>query len=138
MVFFIILEDLNKKELDFVFQKFNFSSKFILKYDYGIIRRKNILIELERVNKNSEIYEILKKISTEIIVLIYIQCDNSNIKTKIKKYLYELSKIKPIIRGEDLLNLGFNPGKEFKIKLEKYFLKQLDMKRPTKDMILKG
>ena len=138
MVFFIILEDLNKKELDFVFKKFNFSSKFILKYDYGIIRRKNILMELEKANKNSEIYKVLEKISTEIIVLIYIQCENKNIKVKIKKYLYELSEIKPIIKGVDLLNLGYKPGKEFKIKLEEYFLKQLDMKKPTKDTILKG
>ena len=137
LVFLIILENLEKKELDLVFKKFNFSNKFIEKYDYGILIRGKILKQLESADKNSDIYNTLKNISMEIIVLIYIQNKKEKIKEKIENYIYTLSKIKPLIRGEDLLKNGELPGVEFKNKLNAYFMKQLDMEEPTKEKILK-
>ncbi|UUV18486.1 CBS domain-containing protein [Fusobacteria bacterium ZRK30] len=137
LVFLIILENLEKKELDLVFKKFNFSNKFIEKYDYGILIREKILDKLDSANKNSDIYNALKNISMEIITLIYIQNRKEKIKIKIENYIYNLSKIKPLIRGEDLLKNGDVPGVEFKEKLNTYFMKQLDMEEPTKEKILK-
>ncbi|MEI6857834.1 CBS domain-containing protein [Psychrilyobacter sp.] len=137
LVFLIILENLNKKELDLVFKKFNFSNKFIEKYDYGILRREKILEQLESANKNSDTYKALSNISMEIITLIYIQNRKEKIKIKIEDYIYILSKIKPLVRGEDLLKNGEFPGIEFKGKFNTYFMKQLDMEDPTKEKILK-
>lgn len=137
LVFLIILENLDKKELDLVFKKFDFSNKFIGKYDYGILLREKILDQLELADKNSDIYKALNNISMEIIILIYIQNRDKNIEIKIKNYIYNLSKIKPLIRGEDLLKNGELPGIEFREKLNIYFMKQLNMKNPTKEKILK-
>ncbi|MGB6129037.1 MAG: CBS domain-containing protein [Psychrilyobacter sp.] len=137
LVFLIILENLEKKELDLVFKKFNFSNKFIEKYDYGILIRERILEKLDSVDKKSDIYNALKNISMEIITLIYIQNKNEKIKIKIEDYIYNLSKIEPLISGKDLLKNGELPGVEFKEKLNDYFMKQLDMKEPTKEKILK-
>lgn len=136
LVFLIILENLEKKELDLVFKKFNFSNKFIEKYDYGILMREKILDKLDSADKNSEIYNALKNISMEIITLIYIQNRKEKVKIKIENYVYRLSKMKPLIRGEDLLKNGVVPGVEFKEKLRVYFMKQLDMEEPTKEKIL--
>ncbi|WP_028855699.1 CBS domain-containing protein [Psychrilyobacter atlanticus] len=137
LVFLIILENLEKKELDLVFKKFNFSNKFIEKYDYGILIREKILEQLESADKNSDIYNALKNISMEIITLIYIQNRKEKIKIKIENYIYSLSKMKPLIRGEDLVKNGELPGREFKDKLNAYFMKQMDMEEPTKEKILK-
>jgi len=137
LVFLIILENLEKKELDLVFKKFNFSNKFIEKYDYGILIRERILDRLKRSNKNSDIYKALNNISMEIIILIYIQNRDKKIEVKIEKYIYTLSKVKPLIRGRDLLENKEIPGKKFKEKLDAYFMKQLNMERPTKEKILK-
>ena len=137
LVFLIILENLEKKELDLVFKKFDFSNKFIEKYDYGILIREEILKELKLANKNSEIYKALNNISMEIIILIYIQNRDRNIEEKIKIYIYTLSRIKPIIRGRDLLKNNEIPGVEFKEKLDIYFMKQLNMEDPTREKLLK-
>lgn len=137
LVFLIILENLEKKELDLVFKKFNFSNKFIEKYDYGILIREKILEQLESADKNSDIYRALNNISMEIIILIYIQNRKETIKLKIENYIYKLSKIKPLVRGEDLLKDGQLPGIEFKEKLNTYFMRQLDMEDPSKEKILK-
>ncbi len=137
LVFLIILENLEKKELDLVFKKFNFSNKFIEKYDYGILIREKILEQLESADKNSDIYRALNNISMEIIILIYIQNRKETIKLKVENYIYKLSKIKSLVRGEDLLKDGQLPGIEFKEKLNTYFMRQLDMEDPSKEKILK-
>ena len=137
LVFLIILENLEKKELDLVFRKFNFSNKFIEKYDYGILIREKILEGLENSVKNSDIYKALDNISMEIILLIYIQNRKKKIKIKIENYIFTLSKMIPIIKGKDLIEHGEFPGKEFKKKLNDYFMKQMDMEKPTKEKILK-
>jgi tRNA nucleotidyltransferase (CCA-adding enzyme) len=137
IVLFIILENLKEEELNLVFKKFDFSEKLISKYTYGISRGKNVLVELEKDTKNSEIYKTLKDLTSEIIILIYIQSRNDETKTKIHRYLYKLSKKKPIVDGKILLELGYKPGKQIKIDLENYFMKQLDLKDPTLEMILK-
>ncbi len=136
IVFLVILENLKKQQLDLVFQKFNFSKKFIEKYDYGIVRRMEITKNLIGADKNSKIYIALENISLEVILLIYIQNKDSVIRKKIKKYLYYLRVQSNIIKGKDLIELGLNPGKEFREKLGEYFLKQLDMENPTKYKLL--
>ena len=137
LVFLIILENLEKKELDLVFRKFNFSKRFIERYDYGILMRENILEQLESTNKNSDIYRALKNVSMEIIVLIYVQNENIAVRAKLKNYIYILNKIKPLVRGGDLLKMGLLPGIEFKNKLDIYFMKQLDTGEVNKEKILK-
>ena len=138
LVFLIILENLEKKELDLVFKKFNFSNRFIEKYDYGILMRDRILKQLASADKNSDIYKALNNISMEIIVLIYIQNKDLKIRAKLENYIYILDKIKPLIKGKDLLKMGLSPGIEFKNKLNDYFMKQLDTDEVNKEKILKG
>jgi hypothetical protein len=69
--------------------------------------------------------------------LIYIQNRDKKTEIKIENYIYTLSKIKPLIRGRDLLKNKEIPGVDFKEKLDIYFMKQLNMEIPTKEKILK-
>ncbi|RUA06484.1 MAG: tRNA nucleotidyltransferase, partial [Fusobacteria bacterium] len=138
LVLLIISENLKKEELIFVLKKFDFSKKFISKFSYETTKKESILKKLMTSTKNSEIYSTLEGVSIEFIILIYIQTNENKIMEKIEKYLYKLSKSKPLITGKDLIELGITPGKEFKKKLDEYFMKQLDLELPTKNKLLKG
>lgn len=138
LVLLIISENLKKEELIFVLKKFDFSKKFISKFSYETTKKESILKKLMTSTKNSEIYSTLEEVSIELIILIYIQTNENKIMEKIEKYLYKLSKSKPLITGKDLIELGITPGKEFKKKLNEYFMKQLDLELPTKNKLLKG
>ncbi len=52
-----------------------------------------------------------------------------------KIYQEELEDIEPLISGEDLKKWGMQPGPQLGDRLEKLFLKQLDMKNPSRDKL---
>lgn len=128
IIFFILLENLEKNEFNQVLIKFDFTNKQIKKYNYGILKKTEILEKIKKIDLNSEIYIILNKISIETIVILMVESQNSDEESyrKIKKYLFEIKDVKPKIRGEDLIKKGIKPNKFFKSKLNYYFMLQLD------------
>ncbi len=119
----VLLEDLKKDELDFIFKRFNFSNDFIKKYDFGINMRRERVSLLKEANGNDEIYLALKDLSLEIVILIYVT--NEDIGNKVKKYIEKIKNIKRLVRGRDLIEMGYEPNDNFKSYLEELYLVQL-------------
>lgn len=136
MAFLILMEDLKSDELELIFNKFSFSHEFRKKYEYGIKKRTDLLSKLGKIDKNSEIYDILEVINLEVLFLLYIEGDG-NARDKIWKYIYFLSKIKPLVTGRDLIDRGYKPGAEFRKILTEIFYKQLDFKDLTREKLLR-
>lgn len=124
--FLLLLEDLDSKTLNKIFEKFVFPQKFILKYDYGIKKRNKIFNKLKNIQKKSEIYMELNNLSDEVLILLLITNRNDKIKQNILEYINYLKEIKPIYTGKDLIELGYKKGPEFKDILKKLFIYQLD------------
>ncbi len=119
----VLFEDLKKEDLDFIFRRFNFSKDFIKKYDFGINMRRERVKLLEKASSNDEIYLALKDLSLEVVILIYIT--NESVSEKVKKYVEEIRKIKKLIGGKDLINMGYEPNDNFRTYLEELYLIQL-------------
>ncbi|MBZ4683558.1 MAG: domain containing protein [Fusobacteriales bacterium] len=82
---------LDTKDLKTIFHRFGFKNKFIKKISIGINERRNIAEKLRYLNKNSEIYFLLKNIPLEIIYLI--KYAYPEIENKIDIYLNKLKDI---------------------------------------------
>ncbi len=134
--FLVVLENLNSDELNLVFSKFGFSGSFKKKYHLGSTKRKKILKELSIARKNSRIYDILKEITNEIIVLLYLE-GNQDLKENIEKYVYSLRNAECIVGGRDLIEMGGTPGDHFKDILQEVFYFQLDNPESEKEELLK-
>lgn len=93
----------------------------------------HILESLTNRLPKSKIYQLLKPIPVEALVLGY--SDANLAKTKrniIADYLLNMRQIKPIITGDDLIQWGEKPGKNFQTILWQLFVAQLDGKINTK------
>lgn len=92
-----------------------------------------VIGSLADITKKSGIYQILKPIPLEAIVLTFCYTDISDTqRTKIGDYLHNLRKMKPIINGDDLIEWGEKPSKNFERLLKDIFQNQLDCKIKTK------
>ncbi len=136
MVFLILMEDLKSDEMELVFNKFSFSQEFRKKFEYGIRSREAILSKLKKADKNSEIYDILNGISLEVLVILYLEGKRST-REKIGGYIFNISKVHPIITGKDLIEMGYKPGPEFREILNRMLYRQLDSQNVTKEELLK-
>lgn len=137
LLFLLVLtSQLTSQELNIVFLKFGYQKSFSNNYSIGIYQREEILKNLENCSLPSDIYELLNKYPDETIILLGLESSSSN-KRKIKSYLFKLKRKIAIIKGEDLIKLGLLPGPDFKGYLQKAFSIQLNMKKPTRDSILK-
>ncbi len=88
---------------------------------------------LAETTKKSDIYNILKPFPLEAIVLAFCNTNISETqRTKIGDYLLNLRPIKPIINGDDLIEWGEKPSKNFERLLKDIFHHQLDGKIKTK------
>ncbi len=79
---------------------------------------------LLKVNKNSEIYNILKDYPTEF--LLFLGAYNPDLKKKISYFILKLKNIENVISGKDLVNLGFPKNRIISFTLKKIFDKVLD------------
>lgn len=120
----IILENLNQKQLDFMFELFKFKTKFIKKYDFGINMREELINKLEKADELSDLYFLLNKLSDELLVFLHIT--NQKVKNKIEIYIDEVKFVKPLLTGKHLKQLGYKPGKEFKQILQHAFALQIN------------
>ncbi|WP_321328760.1 CBS domain-containing protein [uncultured Ilyobacter sp.] len=135
MAFLIIMEDLKSDEIELIFNKFSFSQDFRKKYEFGIGKRSEALLKLKKAEKNSEIYDILNEISLEVLMLIYLE-GRDLAREKIRKFLFDLSKIKPLVTGADLISIGYKPSPEFRKILGYALYRQLDCKDITKEQLM--
>lgn len=90
---------------------------------------ENLLSNSQDLNTNIKIYNLFKNEPIEAIIA-YSVFDNNEI---VQKYLFELKNIKPILNGNDLIELGFSRGKIIGEVLNKILEKKLDNQLKTKE-----
>ena len=113
-----------------------YEDKIIYKVQTPITAYRQLLPILDSLTETtapSKIYQILKPFSLEALVLGYSDTNLSDVQRKsIGDYLNTLRKIQPIITGDDLIQWGEKPGKDFGSILWDLFAAQLDGKINTK------
>ena len=92
-----------------------------------------VLRSLTNDTPSSKIYQSLKQIPVEALTLGYLDTNISALKREIiEDYLINLRNKKPIVTGNDLIQWGEKPGKNFQTILWELFAAQLDGKINTK------
>jgi tRNA nucleotidyltransferase (CCA-adding enzyme) len=74
----------------------------------------------------SEVYELLSGLKPEYQLFIMARSDRDWVKKSVSVYLTKLSRMRPELCGEDLKELGFEPGPRFKEILERLLAARLD------------
>ena len=80
----------------------------------GIIKKENV--------DNLQIYNALSSMPIEGVLALYVLSDN---KDRVLLYLEDLMHRKPLIKGKDLIDLGFKPSKLFSEIIQDVFNMQL-------------
>jgi tRNA nucleotidyltransferase (CCA-adding enzyme) len=99
----------------------------------------NILNSFQRIISrrngkiNSEVYHLLKGISTEVILYMMAKTVNKQVKKLISRYFTHLKQTKIVTTGKDLLKLGFKEGKDFKNIFLRLLNERLNGNIKTKD-----
>jgi tRNA nucleotidyltransferase (CCA-adding enzyme) len=69
---------------------------------------------LSRVFKNSEIYKRLHPLHTETLLYIMASTTRDSIKRAISKYITQLRSTTTLLTGNDLKEMGFEPGPTYR------------------------
>lgn len=77
-------------------------------------------------NNGAAIYRLLKHIDIETILFIMAACKNKDTQRALSKYLIEYRDIKPILKGEDLIKMGIEPGPIFSEIFETIIIKRIE------------
>jgi len=80
--------------------------------------------KLPDLNRPSEIVLLLR--SYDICTLILIAVKFQNVRRHIWRYLSRWRQIKPILDGNDLKALGYKPGRQFKVMLDRLLAATID------------
>lgn len=92
---------------------------------------------LSKKMKNSQLFNILKNFSDELIIYGIAVTNSSLIKANLEKYIKSISKIPTLLDGYDLKRMGIPPGPLYSEILKKVHLLRLDGKIRNKKMALK-
>ncbi|MEW6076529.1 MAG: CBS domain-containing protein [Thermodesulfobacteriota bacterium] len=93
--------------------------------------RFEAIAALSRINrdfpiKNSALYESLKPFRTELVLFIMALAERDEIKKQISHYILQLKNIRPMIKGEDLRQLGIPSGPDYSRVLKAVLHARLD------------
>lgn len=110
-----------------------FNSAVALRLDAGAIDRlaqlpqveSEILNQLKAGALPSQIYAVLKPYDEALLLLIAARSDDPW-RCQIWKYLTQYRSVKPLLSGQDLKALGYQPGKMFKLILNEILMATLD------------
>ncbi len=80
----------------------------------------------------SEIYKLLHPYKYVGLILLAVRTSQQN-RNILWRYLTKLSKVQPILNGNDLKKLGYKPGRKYKAMLEDLLTATLDKTITTRD-----
>jgi len=95
-------------------------------------QRHLTILEKNLPLKNSQLYSLLSRFNTELILYMIASANTKNSKKAITHYFTKLKTIKTSIRGEDLLSMGLKPGPAFKQTLSAVLNATLDKEVKSK------
>ena len=104
-----LLSELKEEEAEAVAERLSPPPKIKDMIDKGISKAKEVVKRLPSEDP-VEIYNLLRKLRLETILLA-MALSKDRLKQKvISRYLTELRKVEPILKGEDLKKIGVKPG----------------------------
>ncbi len=83
--------------------------------------------------KNSEIYQLLKALSPEILLYMMAKNNNEAVKKIISLYFTRLKSTSIMLNGKDLIDLGIAPGKIFQEIFSSLLKEKLDARLKSKE-----
>lgn len=104
------------------------------------IQRLNTLSKIEseikekltKYNKLSEIVMILNSYRLPNLILVAVR-SSKQIRRTIWKYITKWSNIRPLLNGNDLIAMGYKPGPQYKVILDRLLSDTLDEKIRTRE-----
>jgi tRNA nucleotidyltransferase (CCA-adding enzyme) len=104
-----LLSELKEEEAEAVAERLSPPPKIKDMIDKGISKAREVVKRLPSEDP-VEIYNLLRKLRLETILLA-MALSKDRLKQKvISRYLTELRKVEPILKGEDLKKIGVKPG----------------------------
>lgn len=130
-----LLKDFTISELDEFLTKLEFKEreKRKLKSDFEMLSSLRTKLHIMKSARKSEIYRLLKDLSTEALLYLMAQAKDDEIKRSISNFVTTSSTVKPEISGKDLKALGFKEGPIFKEILERLRDLKIDGVLKTKE-----
>lgn len=126
--FLVLIDELTVVETEEVMRTFKFKKEEA----EVLLKAKTISLEMqERISGHEEVaasqmYEYFVSTPAEVMLYIMAKTKSRLFKKRTAVFLNKLSKIKLTITGDDLLELGFNPGPLYKKILQEVFKAKLD------------
>lgn len=102
-------------------------------------KAQNCLLKMEQrlPATASDLYHLLNDFQTELFLFMIAATRSKTVKKAISRYYNEWRKIRPIISGKDLIQLGIEPGPKFKKILDSILDEKLNGKIKTREDELK-
>lgn len=116
-----LLKDFTSSDIDHFLQKMELKERERrkIKADLEMLRELRPKLSMIKNAKKSEVYRLLKDLSTEAILLLMAETKDEELRRSISNFVTTSSTVKPEISGKDLKALGFKEGPIFKEILEK-------------------
>lgn len=116
-----LLKDFTSSDIDQFLQKMELKERERrkIKADLEMLRELRPKLSMIKNAKKSEVYRLLKDLSTEAILLLMAETKDEELRRSISNFVTTSSTVKPEISGKDLKALGFKEGPIFKEILEK-------------------
>ncbi len=108
--------------------KFESKSKTMLLAQKKLAEKTGRAMGKKTEIKNSELYNLLEKLSFEGLLYLMAISRQDKVKEKISLYVTKLQDMKPMIGGADLQDMGFKPGKIYQTIIKSVLEAQLDDK----------
>jgi len=81
----------------------------------------------------SEIYWLLRGLDNEALLVIMVIARKKHIQQAVSRYVTNLRDVRPLLTGQDLLELGLQPGPLFRPLLNQIIEAQLDGEISSKE-----
>ena len=89
------------------------------------LRKDNVVERLPQCHAPSHVVWLLKEYDLPMLILIAVQCHRW-VRRRIWQYLTQWANVKPVLNGNDLKEMGYKPGREFKLMLDAILVATLD------------
>jgi tRNA nucleotidyltransferase (CCA-adding enzyme) len=142
LVYFLgLVEPLSSQELADMLQGFKLSPKLVGPLVRGKQAADQALLRLSHLGEpdRSQIYHLLAPLETECLLYMMAKSRQEHSRRLLSLYFTRLKKLKPELRGRDLVALGYQPGPLIKEMLERLLEarlnEQVESRTEEKDFI---
>jgi tRNA nucleotidyltransferase (CCA-adding enzyme) len=85
-----------------------------------------IISSLPKFDRVSQVAQLFRQSDLSMLILVAARCDSIAIRRQIWQYLTIWSQVKPVLNGDDLRRLGYQPGAQYRELLDRLLAATLD------------